>query len=443
MARIFISYRRKTWPFTQRLANSLRWRLLSSVFVDVESIDEDDFEDSILKHLRRSDIFLLVVSEHTFAPDRINRPDDWVRREIAEALEHDIPIVTARIDGIELPQRDDLPPDICSIVDKQGEPFYAEYFAAGVRRLVRLIRRVLQARRPRRVPVATAAGMLLAAAAVIAALALLNVFGGGSPQTAPQPTQQAVIGSTDEPLPTLTAGERIRALAEAGVTRNAEWTPYTEVINGVKMALVPAGCFEMGSSDHVNEQPVHRVCFEQPFWIDVYEVTNEAFGSVGCIAYSSDPDQPRNCVSWTDAQAHCEARGARLPTEAEWEYAARGPDGLVYPWGDEFVAGNAVYGGNSSYRAWTIGSKPGGISWIGAYDLSGNVWEWVADWYGSYPPEQQLNPGGPDSGEYRVLRGGSWYFGDSNNLRGAHRGQGAPHFEAPSGGFRCALSYQP
>jgi tRNA A-37 threonylcarbamoyl transferase component Bud32 len=226
-----------------------------------------------------------------------------------------------------------------------------------------------------------------------------------------------------------------------GVASNAEWTPHIEEFDGVPMALVPAGCFRMGSEDGgSDEQPVHEVCFNDPFWIDVYEVTNEAFGSVGCEEYSSDPDQPRNCVNWTDALAHCEARGARLPTEAEWEYAARGPDGLEYPWGNEF---------NGDYLVWStsqtaeVGSKPDGASWVGALDMSGNLREWVNDWYGTYPSGQQVNPSGPESGEYRVLRGGSWDLNDTSLLRGANRLKNYPSFEVIFNGFRCALSYQP
>jgi formylglycine-generating enzyme required for sulfatase activity len=267
------------------------------------------------------------------------------------------------------------------------------------------------------------------------------------PENTPQPTMAPAVD------PTVVAA---RALAEAGVTANAAWTPYTEEINGVEMALVPAGCFMMGSEEYSDEQPIHEVCFEEPFWIDVYEVTNEAFGSVGCAEYSSAPDQPRNCVNWTDALAHCEARGARLPTEAEWEYAARGPDGFVYPWGNTFDCARGNFDDETQYDDYVIeggegcdgyvatapvGSFPGGASWVGAYDLSGNVWEWVNDWYGGYPSGQQVNPQGPGSGESRVVRGGSWLVILTDILRAASRDWGYPSVEFNYFGFRCALSY--
>jgi formylglycine-generating enzyme required for sulfatase activity/tRNA A-37 threonylcarbamoyl transferase component Bud32 len=229
-----------------------------------------------------------------------------------------------------------------------------------------------------------------------------------------------------------------------GVTHNADWAPEIHEFDGVKMALVPAGCFMMGSEGGMSdERPVHQVCFEEPFWIDVYEVTNVQYGSVAsdCTQYSSLGNQPRVCIDWFDSVAHCQSRGARLPTEAEWEYAVRGPDGLVYPWGDNFVENNIVYSRNSGNRIWEVGSKPGGVSWVGAYDLSGNVWEWVNDWYAdSYPGEARVNPAGPVDGKYRVLRGGSWNS-FSYGVRAAYRSRSYPSYVSHINGFRCARSY--
>jgi formylglycine-generating enzyme required for sulfatase activity len=226
------------------------------------------------------------------------------------------------------------------------------------------------------------------------------------------------------------------------VAHNADWEPVIQDFDGVEMALVPAGCFMMGSNDYSDEQPIHEVCFDAPFWIDVYEVTNGQFGSAAsdCTDWSSDENQPRICVDWYEAVAHCEARGARLPTEAEWEYAARGSDGLVYPWGNEFVPDNVAYYANSGGQTANVGSRPGGVSWVGAYDMSGNVWEWVADWYGAYPGEAQVNPTGSGSGSSRVLRGGSWTL-DALNLCGAYRERGNPDGAGVDVGFRCARDY--
>jgi formylglycine-generating enzyme required for sulfatase activity len=236
----------------------------------------------------------------------------------------------------------------------------------------------------------------------------------------------------------LTPDQSALTQAETGVGSNGEWTPIMSTFEGVQMVLVPAGCYMMGSEDgYDDEQPVHEVCFDEPFWIDMYEVTNAQYGSSG--RWLGD-NRPRESVSWRDAVVHCESRGARLPTEAEWEYATRGPDGTVYPWGDSFVADNAVHWDNSHRQTAAVGSRPDGASWIGAMDMIGNVEEWVADWYGTYPSEAQVNPSGPDSGDYRVLRGGSWAT-DPFYLRGALRIWYVPDLTIYDNGFRCARDY--
>ncbi|MGQ9890085.1 MAG: formylglycine-generating enzyme family protein [Aggregatilineales bacterium] len=166
------------------------------------------------------------------------------------------------------------------------------------------------------------------------------------------------------------------------VTANADWTPVVRVFDGVQMAQVPAGCFTMGhNAGRRDERPEHRVCVET-FWIDVYEVTNAQFGSQG--NFPGD-NRPRENLTWFEARNHCAARDGRLPTEAEWEYAARGPDSLLYPWGNELVADNLVFDQNANNQTADVGSKPGGVSWVGAYDMSGNVFEWVSTIYRPYP----------------------------------------------------------
>ena len=213
------------------------------------------------------------------------------------------------------------------------------------------------------------------------------------------------------------------------------------------MALVPAGCFIMGSEDgKSDEQPSHEVCFDQPYWIDVVEVTNQQYGSpsTDCVQWSSGDTQPRICIDWFESVAFCESRGGRLLTEAEWAYAARGPDGLEYPWGNSFLAENVVNSGSETGQTAEVGSIPAGQSWVGALDLSGNVWEWVSDWYAdSYPAERQIDPVGPDDGDYRVLRGGTWTFHNVGDLRSAVRIWLNPARGDNLNGFRCARDYQP
>ncbi|MBN1430237.1 MAG: formylglycine-generating enzyme family protein [Anaerolineae bacterium] len=277
------------------------------------------------------------------------------------------------------------------------------------------------------------------------------------------PVPSATYSLSSTSVSTLTDGEQAYQVAKAGITQNADWIPYTDVINGVEMALVPAGCFMMGSTGEQleaifqickadsetgecdstafeDEQPVHQVCFEQPFWVDVTEVTNGQFeewnGQAAKSSRWTDADHPRDNVTWAEAVAFCRQRGARLLTEAEWEYVARGPDGLVYPWGNTFISHHLIYSANSGRQTWASGSKPDGASWVGALDLGGNVWEWVNDWYGSYLSEPQVDPVGPDNGMYRVLRGGAWNR-DIGRVRAANRGKADPYIDNDSYGFRC------
>jgi serine/threonine-protein kinase len=226
------------------------------------------------------------------------------------------------------------------------------------------------------------------------------------------------------------------------------------------MVYVPAGEFEMGSTEgNDDEKPVHTVALDG-FWIDQTEVSNAQY--VRCVeagdcsppresgSTTRDPyygnstyeDYPVIYVSWRQAADYCAWAGGRLPTEAEWEYAARGGDGRTYPWGDGAPdCSKANYRGVDGLCVGDtsgVGSYPAGASWCGALDMAGNVWEWVADWYGGYPSGRQVNPTGPSSGEYRGLRGGSW-LDSRNHARCAFRNWGRvlTHWYDHVG-FRCA-----
>jgi formylglycine-generating enzyme required for sulfatase activity len=237
------------------------------------------------------------------------------------------------------------------------------------------------------------------------------------------------------------------------VAANTDWMPVVQKFDGVEMALVPAGCFWMGSENGgENEQPVHRQCFNEPFWIDRYEVTwamyedcvtaGECALHADCTPnpWSSRDTQPINCETWFEARSYCEWRGTRLPTEAEWEYAARGPDGLVYPWGNDFVEDNVVYEGNSGGTA-EVGSRPGGVSWVGAYDMSGNVWEWVSTISAPYPYDpDDGRENDYDTHSLRVIRGGSFEIYD-DLPRAAVRDAFDPDYGYYNIGFRCVRSF--
>ncbi len=231
------------------------------------------------------------------------------------------------------------------------------------------------------------------------------------------------------------------AFSVSRVGANSHWQPLTRSFDGVEMVLVPPGCFTMGSeSGSEDEWPSSQQCFDAPFWIDRTEVTNARFGSEG---FFSGPDIPRDTVSYPEAVAHCAARDARLPTEAEWEYAARGPDSWMYPWGNSFEDENVVYTGNSGGQTAPVASRPGGASWVGALDLSGNLWEWTSSIYDEdfFPYPYDAADGREDqtnTNASRSIRGGS-YSNEASFQRAITRKNKHPAYEWYGYvGFRCA-----
>lgn len=226
------------------------------------------------------------------------------------------------------------------------------------------------------------------------------------------------------------------------IIHNQDWTPVgTYHGNGIELVLVPAGCFEMGSDgkQRNNEAPISKQCFDEPFWIGRTEVTNAQFGDNG---YWEGANYPREQVTWFSAKTFCENLGLRLPTEAEWEYAARGPDDLIYTWGNEFIASNLVFGENSGRRTEEVGVRVGGKSWVGAVDMLGNVYEWTSSLARPYP--YVVNDGREDSTDTtndRVMRGGSWFQGRTV-IRASLRVPQRPDAVNNVSGFRCARDFK-
>ena len=238
---------------------------------------------------------------------------------------------------------------------------------------------------------------------------------------------------------------------------------WTRPVDGMVMVSVPGGEFEMGSVDGgPDEQPVHTVQLDS-FLIDRTEVSNAQYErcvEAGPCREPQDPgsytrrryfghsdygDYPVIRVTWHNARRYCEWAGARLPTEAEWEYAARGAEGSTYPWGDESptceMANYWGQDGGCVGDTSAVGSYSNGASWCGALDLAGNVWEWLPDRYWEYSPEPQTNPDGPTTGRYRCMRGGSWY-NDAFSMRGANRDRDPADSWFYAVGFRCAMSLE-
>jgi len=225
--------------------------------------------------------------------------------------------------------------------------------------------------------------------------------------------------------------------------------------DGMVMVYVPEGIFSMGSNIYEDEQPAHTVNLDA-FWIDRTEVTNAMYAKCvqegGCLPPGSNKsnsrasyyensqyeDFPVIYVSWYNADAYCRWAERRLPTEAEWEKAARGTDERIYPWGKSFDCYLANYGicvGDTS----AVGSYPAGASPYGALDMAGNVWEWVSSLYMSYP--YRANDGREDltEGIAHIIRGGSWNNGGAY-IRSANRSYTNPYVSSELIGFRCSRS---
>ena len=295
----------------------------------------------------------------------------------------------------------------------------------------------------RRSPALIVVGLIAVVAIVVVGIVLLN-------------------GQTNTPTPTPTA-----VIAADGSRPDA---------HGIKQVLVPEGCFMMGSDPATDpdtdesEIPEHQVCVSA-VWMDVYEVTNEAYQAfVDAGGYSDaqwwstdgwqwvqtngfagpenspenfrDPKQPRVNLSWYESDAYARWRGGRLPTEAEWEYAARGAQERLYAWGDGYQLGYTVIneisrGGASPTTPADVGSKPTDRSWSGLYDMAGNACEWVNDWYAPYSADSEQDPTGTESGDQRVIRGGS-YISSPTTARLVVRTQRDPGSRARTCGVRVA-----
>jgi len=311
---------------------------------------------------------------------------------------------------------------------------------------------------------------------------------GSTPERDPGFPHVIVDDAIGEPVYLKLDGPKSAAPAKLGDT-------WTRLADEMAMVYVPAGEFKMGSDDDgikyarqlckeyggddaiatcrpvafADEQPAHTVVLDG-FWIDRTEVTNKQYhrcveaqactppvdsSSYTRKSYYGDSAYDNYPVIWINQQQaadYCQWAGARLPTEAEWEYAARGPEGRIFPWGSTFDGKRLNYcdvncTGGPNDRSINDGhadtapvaSFPTGVSWCGALDLAGNVREWVADWYGRYPPRQEVNPTGPISGTSRIPRGGCW-LDTPDDVRSTNRGENSIDYTRHKVGFRCAKS---
>lgn len=276
------------------------------------------------------------------------------------------------------------------------------------------------------------------------------------------PTVTRATRPTFTPTPNLT----LTAIATYQPSPDPVFSFNIQVFNGVERVYVPAGYFIMGDQYDDNlgfSDEIPHPVYTNAFWLDAFLVTNEEFARCSDCgvpedvkSHKRDPyfgspayaNYPVIEVSWQQAHDFCEWRGGRLPTEAEWEKAA-GWDPVtgrsrLYPWGarppnDTLANFNGVDRDTTPVDRYRNGRSP-----VGAFDMAGNVWQWVADWYGDYDLNNPRNPTGVEDGTVRVMRGGSWHTGvlDAQEillyLRVSNRGSGDPNRPLNETGFRCA-----
>lgn len=418
MINIFISYRRAdSQEITDRLHDQMGAHFgEDNVFQDVLDIPFGvDFRRYIRESVAKCQVVLVVIGPDwaRLLDERRDSPDDFVRLEIETALQLGKLVVPVTVRGAAMPPPEALP--------------------ESIRALCWLNRAVV---RP-------------------------NPDFKRDCERLAHGIKQAVDGAATLELPTVAAvglAEARAASFGASGGRNADWTPFISTLDGLALpdmafCLVPTGRFMMGSGDYSDEKPPHAQTFAQPYWIAQTPVTNAQWAAavragavslpVGekALSWFRDPalaGAPVVGVTWGMAQGFAAWLGARLPTEREWEYAARGPDGWAYPWGEHFDAARVVYKHNSGGRPWPVEWQPGGASWVGALHLAGNVWEWTASVYAPYPypadGSREAVTGAP------VLRGGSW-ASDQRDTRAAFRVKAvSDDWFISVDGFRCALS---
>ena len=299
----------------------------------------------------------------------------------------------------------------------------------------------------------------------------------------------AVLGNKKQPEPAVPA-PTASAIASAGPSAAAALAAPAAPTCPDGMIAIPGGSFFMGSDDGLSmEKPAHQVVLA-PYCIDTYETTVAKYKACSdsgrCkragttnewpdisakehkvydpLCNVREPEtraqHPINCVDWEMADKFCHEQGKRLPTEAEWEFAARGPDGRKYPWGDDDPAAGHLNACGKECVAWEhkngvdekamyevddgfvntapVGSFPKGASRYGVQDVVGNVWEWVADWHGGYSKDEQKAPTGPAQGDEKVIRGGAWNGSYASWVRPTFRYKAPPGNRSHGIGLRCA-----
>jgi formylglycine-generating enzyme required for sulfatase activity len=432
---IFICYRREDSSFhAERLCERLvdhfgRHR----IFMDIDTIQPGEkFRKVIEDAIESCEVLIVIIGSQwlgTTGNNRLVNRDDFVRIEIATALSHGVRVIPVLVQNATMPSAVQLPDDIKNLVDHHGIELSNKRWRDDVAELIQFLDDLIKSEEvDRPVEVAktgggarslkTLAKSKFAVGALIAAVFLVVLFAYGRKLFIPQTT-------TDNIKPFMTVDDPLR-----------------------DMVLVPGGRFRMGSNDaDVNERPPHEITVSR-FYIDQHEVTCDEYAKFvltghappsGCANGQFGPSvarKPVTGVTWDDAQAYCGKYRKRLPTEAEWEFAARGATGYRYPWGDDWRPGMA------NVEAPNLGlievGTLSGVSPYGAVDMIGNAWEWTATDLAPYPGGRL---GQKLQADLKVIRGGS--FIDSRNQATTTYRRGYPArvaLDFTKIGFRCVRS---
>lgn len=476
--RIFISYASQDKPIVRDLYRQLESETWIEPWLDEKSLlPGQEWRVAIEEAVETSDVVIICLSTNSVTKEGFVQKELRYAREIAlEKPENTIFLIPLRLDDCETP-RGLRSFQWADYYGERKEQSYRNLLASLKNRHQQIISQKTKAlhettedkyipsediKRPRFKTIANSNIFSIGLIAIlgIAGLITSQYFSSESPI----PTSTQAVIETD--LPSATP-DIIDTVTPSKTPLPVIGSTLVSPVDGMVLQYVPAGEFEMGSTNgYPDEEPVHTVSVDA-FWMGKTEVTNEMYSlcieSNACSPLSrsdyysrdaSSPNYPVVFVTWEDANQYCAWTGGRLPTEAEWEFAARGTSGRDYPWGNQFACTRGNFDDETSVDIETVsggpncdgyqylapvGSFPDGIGQFGLLDMSGNVWEWVSDWYGVYKPESATNPAGPESGERRVVRGGAWLSHEDLQLRTSNRHSYPPSLADDNIGFRCII----
>jgi formylglycine-generating enzyme required for sulfatase activity len=456
MGHIFISYNHKDTEYAHKFADALRSKGFA-VWIDDAIEYGSEWPSEIQEHLDECDLLVVIMTPASYR-------SKWVQNELNRAMRKNKPIFPLLLEGDE-PW---LSVEAIQYTDVRGGKLPPEKF-------YKLLANATSQEKPISKRKAENNSLKLPLKALLAFIVLAGFvttfFLGRYFLTQPsEPTSESTSVPSPVVLQTLTPSTIFTETALPTTTLEIV-NDLTSLQDGMSSVYIPGGSFIMGSnSGYSDERPSHQVTLDD-YWIDKTEITNFMYGL--CVQDGKCPppsnmkyysenkyaDYPVGYVNWFNAEAYCSWAGRRLPTEAEWEKAARGTDGRTYPWGNDFGCQFGNFDDENQYDsdmvkggpncdgfidASPVGSFPNGVSPYGIFDMSGNVWEWVADWYGEsyYRRSPNDNPTGPSSGDERVIRGGSWNYLEVV-MRTSNRLKQLPTESYSYIGFRCATSNKP